>query len=128
MLEDPGDEDARLIESFPELVQVESDPVAYAKHVAQLRRMANHESYAVRMVAVRTLGRARDLDNAPTLIFALTDPDWRVVKEARNGLRFVSRKIDGFGLNEASTGVERESIIRQWKDWYRQIRPNAPRF
>ena len=128
MLEDPGDEDAQLIASFPELVQVEGDPAAYAKHVAKLRQMANHESYAVRLIAIRTLARARDLDNVPTLIYGLTDPDWRVIKEARDGLRFVSRKIDGFRLRESSTGIERETIIQQWKEWYRQIRPNAPRF
>lgn len=128
MLDDPGNEDMNLIESFPELIEIKDDPEQYKKNVTRLRRMASHESYAVRLVAIKTLGRARDLDNVPTLVYGLTDPDWRVVKEARDALRFVSRKIDGFGLNQSTEDDERRVVVRKWKDWYRKIRPNAPAF
>lgn len=128
MLDDPGNEDMKLIESFPELVEIENDPDEYKKNVTMLRRMASHESYAVRLIAIKTLGRARDLDNVPILVYGLTDPDWRVVKEARDALRYVSRKIDGFGLNQSTEDIEKRAAIRKWKEWYRKIRPNAPAF
>ena len=40
-----------------------------------------------RILAVRALGRMRNLDYVPTLLYAMTDPDQRVVREARDGLR-----------------------------------------
>ncbi len=39
------------------------------------------------------LGRSRDLDSVPLLLYALTDPDKTIVLEADAALRFISRKF-----------------------------------
>jgi HEAT repeat protein len=90
-----------------------------------MRRLAHAESFAVRMTAVKTLASIRELDNVPTLIYALSDPDLRVMKTARDGLRFSSRKLGGFGLRDEPTPKERSEAIKAWKQWYLAIRPEA---
>jgi hypothetical protein len=77
------------------------------------------------------LGRTRDLDSAPLLIFCLNDQDLRVVKEARDALRFVSRKFDSFGpeIPEGTYQIEefeaeRRKAVAAWKAWYLSIRPD----
>jgi hypothetical protein len=91
----------------------------------RMRRLVRAESYKVRLVAVKTLAKIRNLDNIPTLVYALGDPDLRVMVEARDGLRFISRKFQGFALDDAPTDQQREAAAESWKGWYREIRPNA---
>ena len=74
---------------------------------------------------MRALAQARDLENVPILIYALGDPDWRVAKEAQDGLRRVSRRLDGFGLPDGPTVAQRASAQQSWKQWYLSIRPEA---
>jgi hypothetical protein len=81
---------------------------------------------AARLVAVKALGKLRSLDYAPTLIFALTDPDKRVVREARDALRSVSRNFEGFGPPDNFDNAERDQAVQRWKDWYHSVRPDAP--
>jgi hypothetical protein len=76
-------------------------------------------------VAVATLAAARDLDNVPTLIYALTDPDQGVANTARDGLRFVSRKLRGYGMPTNASQQQKQAAARQWKQWYLSIRPDA---
>lgn len=78
-----------------------------------------------RILAVRALGSSGDLDYAPTLIYALTDPDKRVVIEARDGLRFLSRRFNGFGLPNSYEDRELRDAIEKWKQWYLTVRPDA---
>lgn len=82
-------------------------------------------AYASRIMAIRAIESVKDFDSVPDLIYALSDPDPRVVVEARDALRFVSRKIDGFGMPADPTPPEVEAGIQQWKDWYRSLRPDA---
>ncbi len=79
-----------------------------------------------RRLAVRALGRARSLDFVPTLIFALTDPDRAVVREARDALQSVSRQFEGFGPPDNFDEDERARSIVRWKAWYASVRPDAP--
>jgi hypothetical protein len=79
-----------------------------------------------RLMAVRALSRLRSIDYAPTLIFALTDPDKRVVREARDGLRFVSRNFEGFGPPDNFEEPEQRQAVERWKTWYKSVRPDAP--
>ncbi len=79
----------------------------------------------MRLLAVRALGRTGNLDYVPTLLYALTDPDRRVVLEARNELRFISRNFDGLGPPDDFTEQQRYAAIDAWKKWYRSIRPSA---
>lgn len=91
----------------------------------RFEQIARGGAPAARVLAVRALGRSGNLDYVPTLIFALTDPDKRVVIEARNGLRFISRKFEGFGLPTEYKETQLADAIERWKDWYLSIRPNA---
>ena len=92
----------------------------------RLQQLVKSGAPAGRILAVRALSAMRNLDYAPTLIYALTDPDQRVVREARDGLRFVSRRFNGFGLSDNFSENDRYTAIDQWKTWYRRVRPSAP--
>jgi hypothetical protein len=95
------------------------------KSARRLQQLARGGEPQVRLLAVHALGRVGNLDYVPTLIYALTDPDRRVVLEARDGLRFISRRIDGFGPPDDFTDKQRFESVDAWKDWYRSIRPGA---
>ena len=114
-----------LIRFSRDLEIVVDDPDAYLTQIEELRRMASHTSYEVRHVAVRALAKTRDMDNAPTLIFALSDPDPRVALEAHEGLKFLSRKFEGFEMEADASPAQRSAAILKWKEWYQSIRPNA---
>jgi hypothetical protein len=77
------------------------------------------------MAALRALHNTRDLDNVPVFIFALGDPDPRVVRRARDALRVLSRKIDGFGLADEPTEGAKLDASQRWKQWFLSIRPDA---
>lgn len=96
-----------------------------ARHAEKLRALAGDSSAEMRIAAVRALGKTRDLDDVPTLIYALTDPDWDVVREARDALRRTSRRPLGFGLADHATQLERREAIEKWKQWYLAIRPDG---
>jgi HEAT repeat protein len=93
-----------------------------ARRLQQLVRGGEPE---VRLLAVRALGRSGNLDYAPSLLYALTDPDPRVVLAARDGLRFVSRDFDGFGPPDNYTEQQRFEALDSWKKWYLSLRPDA---
>ena len=96
------------------------------KHSARrLQQLVRGGEPGVRLLAVRTLGRSGDLDNVPALLYALTDPDRRIVLEARDGLRFISRQFTGFGPPDDFTDQQRFDAINAWKNWYLSLRPSA---
>jgi len=47
------------------------------------------------------------------------------VREARDALRFISRRLDGFGLKDNYTEEERNKAVQAWRNWYLQVRPEA---
>ncbi|MEQ8838881.1 MAG: hypothetical protein RID07_18895, partial [Lacipirellulaceae bacterium] len=100
------------------------------KETRRLEQVIRSGPPPARLLSVRALSRLRSIDYAPTLIFALTDPDPRVVREARDGLRLVSRKFEGFGMPDNFNSEEAEArkfeAIDKWKTWYSTVRPNAP--
>ncbi|MCL4201029.1 MAG: hypothetical protein KJ000_00940 [Pirellulaceae bacterium] len=93
--------------------------------LVRLREMVTDQDFQKRMAAVKTLAASHDLDNVPALIFALSDPDARIVREARDGLRLISRKFQGFGLPASPTPQQVTAAQRQWKDWYLSICPDG---
>ena len=97
-----------------------------AKDARRLQQVVKSGQAGARLMAVRALARLRDIEYAPTLIFALTDPDKRVVREARDGLRSVSRNFEGFGPSDNFEEAERSTAVEQWKAWYQSVRPDAP--
>ncbi len=93
-----------------------------ARRLQQLVRGGEPE---VRLLAVRALSRTGDLDYVPSLLYALTDPDRRIVLEARNGLRFISRNFNGYGPPDEFTEKQRFEAVDAWKKWYQSLRPDA---
>ena len=112
------------------------------KRRKQLLEMAEHPSPEVRKVAIWALGRTGNIDIVTILMKALEDdPDLDVAVEARNALCWLSRKPQGFGLDEKPdvTGITdkaqrlriiqkwRDDAARQWKKWYLKVRPYSER-
>src|SRR5262249_25147699 len=95
------------------------------KSARRLQQLARGGEPEVRLLAVRALGQTGNLDYVPTLIYALTDPDRRVVIEARDGLRFISRRFDGFGPPDDFNDRQRYEAVDAWKNWYRPLRPGT---
>jgi hypothetical protein len=106
----------------PSQLVVEQVDERSARRLQQLVRGGEPE---VRLLAVRALGRSGNLDYVPSLLYALTDPDPRVVIEARNGLRFISRSFQGYGPPDEFTEQQRYDALDKWKNWYKSIRPAA---
>lgn len=110
---------------------------------AFLRSMIGAKNYFRRLIAVRFLAGEQDMDNAPALIYALGDPDFRIALEAHNGLRLISRKIDSLKISATTqkNAVRDSSVLSQeeknsmmlefgsvktkWTDWFLKIRPGA---
>lgn len=111
--------------SIPENLKLAADPAERKKQISRLERLARgSQSWQARRVATRLLGQSDTLDVVPTLIFALTDPDAVVRRYARDGLRFISRKFNGFGLPDAPEEKEIERAVKQWRAWYNRLDPS----
>jgi len=114
----------RLAESRARF-KLDSDVTKRSGEIAKLRAVVASGNFESRFLAVRALGRVRELDNVPLLIYALSDPDMRIVREADKGLRFISRKLDGVGIPEEPKPPDAKNGIAAWKAWYQSIRPTA---
>jgi hypothetical protein len=115
----------QILAESPIRWKLDDDVTRRSGEIVRLRAVVSGGEYEARLVAVKALSRARDLDNVPLLIYALTDPDMRIVREADKGLRFISRKFEGVGLPEEPQPGNVKSAIEAWKTWYRSIRPRA---
>jgi hypothetical protein len=120
MLEDPENQDLDKLVENSAVLDVEHVGEEQARRLRQIVRSGPPES---RQLAVRALARLRRLEYVPSLLYAMTDPDNRVVREARDGLRFISRRFDGFGLKDSFTDRERYDALDKWKQWYRSVQP-----
>jgi hypothetical protein len=94
------------------------------RYLARLQTLAVGSTPEVRELAVRTLGRLRELETAPTLIAALADPDWRVVRAADDGLFLVSRGVGSSSLGDGPSEKDRSAAVRRWRGWLAQVRPD----
>ena len=110
-----------------------------------LRQMVGAQNYYRRLIAVRFLAGEQDMDNVPGLIYAVSDPDFRIAYEAHQGLRLISRKVDSMKLSKTTVenarrapGVlekqpqivdrmraEFKTMEDRWSDWFLKIRPDA---
>lgn len=125
MLEDDEADQIENMLDNPDALSLSGLTKTGKQYTARLRRVLRSGSYKARIVAARTLGRQDDLDNVPILIYALTDPDPRVMRAARAALRSISRKFDGYDLPDQPTKPQLDLAVKQWQDWYRSIRPDA---
>ncbi len=111
--------------ALPGGLSLDADLTKRTSQLERLRAMVTNENFDARLAAVKTLARSRDLDNVPALIYALSDPDWRVVEAARDGLAFISRKFQGFGPPPQATAQQVQAAQDKWKEWYLAIRPDG---
>ncbi len=129
MLDDPKAPKSEYNSDLPEKLELSDDPAERAKTLARLRRMIVNGTYQGRLTAAKTLGTVRDLDSAPALIFALSDPDYRIARAARDSLRFMSRKPEGFKfVIDKDTHPDRPSwnaAQKNWTNWLLSVRPDA---
>jgi hypothetical protein len=103
----------------------DEDKVAREQHLQRLKDMVSKGTYEQRLIAVKALARTGDMNQVPLLLYALTDPDPRVVEAADQGLRFISRKIEGFGPPGEAKSEELEKVRQQWRAWLLSVRPDA---
>jgi hypothetical protein len=121
---DDSGELAKLAESRGQW-KLDSGVTKRSGEITRLRAIVSAGRYESRLIAVRALARIRELDNVPLLIYSLSDPDMRIVREADKGLRFISRKFEGVGLPDDPKPQDAKSAIAAWKAWYQAIRPTA---
>jgi hypothetical protein len=125
IIEDPENADLQRLASTGGALALDSDVTKRAGQITKLRAIVSAGSYESRLVAVRLLGKVRDFDNVPVLLYALTDPDVRIVQAADKGLRFVSRKFGGVGLPAEPSATDVKAARDAWKAWYLSVRPDA---
>jgi hypothetical protein len=122
MMEEGDSAEFDALASNPAALEVTEVTPEAARRLQQVVRSGPPQA---RLLAVRALAKARSIDYAPTLIFALTDPDNQVVRAARDGLRSVSRSFEGFGPPDNFTKDQQDEAVVRWKEWYQTIRPDA---
>lgn len=97
--------------------------------IAKLRDAIEHPNWQVRRLVVKFLAKQRNIDNAPALIYALSDPDVRVARMAHDGLRMLSRKIDAISVSDSGSDDEQLTAFKvakeKWEEWYLRLRPTA---
>jgi hypothetical protein len=114
--------------SLPEDMKLDTDPKARQAQLDRLERLVRgSSSWQARRVAARLLGQSDEIRVVPALIFALDDPDTTVRTFARDGLRFISRKFEGFGMEikrgEKQDYGELRRVQRLWREWYLTMDP-----
>ncbi len=123
ILENPSNADfLRAQEALVDKVTT-GDARALVGRKDQLLPLAASPNAEVRRTAMWALGRSHDITVVPTLIEGLDDPNFDVVVEARNALRFISKQIEGYGLPSQPSKAQRKKAIRSWKKWYLTVRP-----
>jgi len=124
-LENP--DSRRFDESVERLADLPSDQFEKlaAKYGDKIRQLVRSKSPEARLAAVKALGTTRDLDNVEMLIYALTDPDYRVVRAANDGLLRIRRVPVVIALPENFSEEDRRLLVEKWKAWYQTIRPSA---
>lgn len=96
------------------------------KSIRRLKQLVRSGEPAARIVAVKALAQTGDFDHVPTLLYALSDDDPRLAIEARDGLRFVSRRFDGYGLKDKFSREEQLEALDKWVKWFQGVRPDVP--
>jgi len=123
-LNDPTNPDFQKLMENPEQFAWDSIP-AGGRAVEALRRLVKEGAPDARRMAIIALGKRRDLDNLPAFIYGLSDPDSGVSVAARDALRFVSRRFDGFGMPDEPQTADKRDAAQAWTAWLVKIRPDA---
>jgi hypothetical protein len=99
------------------------NPEALIGQGDRLLKLARDRRSEVRRTAFWALGRTNDLRVVPTLIAGLNDSDLDCMVEARNALRYISKKLDVREPPDDATSDQRLAAIALWKKWYLTVRP-----
>jgi hypothetical protein len=123
--DEAGAEDLTAAVERMEKLPPKESQLLVSEYQKKLDKLLSNPSPEKRIAAVKMLGRSGDLDNVPMLIRALDDRDAEVMLAARDGLRRLSRKFNGFGMPDEPTDQQRSQAIEKWKAWYLSIRPDT---
>ena len=93
--------------------------------MAFMRGLVTEKNYFRRLIGVKFLAREQEMDNVPALLYALGDPDLRICREAHNGLRLISRKLNSIKVPDNANKTDFETAKDQWTEWFLKIRPGA---
>ena len=115
---------AEMFDAISKLPPKESRLLA-TKHAEKLRALLRSDSPQAKITVATALGTSGDLSNIPALILLLAEENRGVVLAARDALRRLSRRFDGFGLPDEYNEVELDTAIKAWKTWYRRIEPDV---
>ena len=120
-------EEAGLAEKMESLAALSAadTQVLLSTHAQKLRRLAEGTTPEARRAAVSLLAQGNDLDNVPTLIFAMKDSDAEVVHEAWEALRRISRQLHLPPAPALPRDEQRKQAIETFKAWYLAVRPDA---
>jgi hypothetical protein len=127
ILEDPDNPKFEALIDNPGAITLSEESTNKSSQIERFRRLIRGGNPAARRLAVRALTGRRDLDNVPILVYALSDTDNQVAIEARDTLRFISRKFNGVDNDMPDQPDKQDKIAATlaWKKWYRSIRPDA---
>jgi hypothetical protein len=106
---------------------VSEDPEALVGQQERLQKLSRDRRVEVRRTATWALGRTNNLASIPYLLERLEDVDLSVIIEARNALRFMTRKPNFLELSETPTPEELAAVSRDARKWYLSVRPYAER-
>lgn len=125
LLSDPSDSGLEFFVESVKSLDLASDSKSRTEQRALLMGLVNNKEWQARLIAVRTLGSERRLENVPALLYALTDPDIRVARAANEGLKFVSRKVSGYEMPEKPDESTMKALKQRWTEWYLALVPDA---
>ena len=125
MLEDPNAPQFKDMKAIPAVLKLSADEKERQAQIERLKTLISQGNPQARRIAIRQFSRERGLDAVPTLLYALSDPDETATREARNALRFISRRLNGFGMPDVPAPAEKAEAIEKWRNWYLQVRPEA---
>ncbi|MCA9140791.1 MAG: hypothetical protein KDB00_28660 [Planctomycetales bacterium] len=110
--------------SLMESAVLPTDPVQRAAQLDRLERLVRgSKSWQSRRVAAKILGTSDEFRVVPALIYALSDGDTIVRTYARDGLRFISRKFEGYDMPDDPTNADVRKAQKQWREWYVRMHP-----
>ena len=121
--------DPRFYQALAALEEMsqDPDPRMLSKLDRQLRQLAQSDSPEAKVAAIKALAATGKMDVVPLLIRLLEDPHPQVMLAARDALRRLSRRMEGFGLPDRPSPDQRRRAIERWKQWFQTIRPDATR-
>ncbi|MEM6470151.1 MAG: hypothetical protein AAF802_11400 [Planctomycetota bacterium] len=104
--------------------KLSDNPVERAAQLDRLERLVRgSQSWQARRVAAKVLGTSDELRVVPALIYALSDPDTSVRLYARDGLRFISRKFEGYEMPDKPNNQQVRDAQRAWRAWFLTMKP-----